>query len=271
MDTVNQGVAAAGTQWNNFTNFVSTDQTDPLRQVLRILLLIALIYLVIEFMRYSFTKYQKWIAGSPYILRGTKDGKKRMLIIQNPASTDAITLHRSENEYQGLEFSYMMWIYIDDWSYKYGEWKHVLHKGNESSWPNRAPGIWLHPKENKMRVYMNTFKKIAEYTDIDGLPFNKWFHLVVASKQNYLDIYINGNLAKSHTMSSIAKQNYGDLYINALRGFGGFMSNIRYFDYYVNYADIDTALQLGPAKGACVDTTDLTPPYFTPNWWANKT
>ena len=39
-------------------------------------------------------------------------------------------------------------MFIDDWSYKYGQWKHVMHKGNESSWPLRAPGMWLHPKEN---------------------------------------------------------------------------------------------------------------------------
>jgi hypothetical protein len=271
MDKVNQGLTAASAQFTNASQFLTTDNPNPALQVLRIVLLVGVIYLVLETLKSIYVGYSKWARGSPYLLAGTKDAKKRMLVLQDPSKSDSTTLYRSENEFEGLEFSYMMWMYIDDWSYKYGEWKHVLHKGNESSWPNRAPGIWLHPKENKLRVYMNTYKKISEFTDIDGLPLNKWFHLVVAVRQQNLDIYINGNLAKSHTMESIAKQNYGDVYINALRGFGGFMSNIRYYDYYCTYSDIDGALQLGPAKGSCVDTTDLIPPYFVPNWWANKT
>ena len=54
-----------------------------------------------------------------------------------------------------------------------------------------------------MRVYMNTFKNIGEHTDIHNLPLNKWFHVVIAVRQRYLDVYINGNLAKRHTLSII--------------------------------------------------------------------
>ena len=132
--------------------------------------------------------------------------------------------------------------------------------------PLRAPGIWLHPKKNAMRVYMNTFKNIGEHTDIHNLPLNKWFHVVVATRQRYIDIYINGNLAKRHTLSSIPKQNFGDLYINAFRGFGGYMSNIRYYDYYITFLEMDGALGQGPSSMPCVDSKEM-PPYFTPNWW----
>ena len=83
-----------------------------------------------------------------------------------------------------------------------------------------------------------------------------------------LDIYINGNLAKRHTLSSIPKQNFGDLYINAFRGFGGYMSNIRYYDYYITYSEMDNALGSGPSSMPCIDSKEM-PPYFTPNWWAN--
>ena len=65
--------------------------------------------------------------------------EKRMILLQDPSEFGAKTLGRSENEYSGLEFSYSFWMYIDDWSCKYGQWKHVMHKGNTSSWPLRAP------------------------------------------------------------------------------------------------------------------------------------
>ena len=74
-------------------------------------------------------------------------------------------------------------MHINDWSYKYGQWKHIMHKGNDSSWPLRSPGIWLHPKKNSMRVYMNTFKNIGEFVDIDDLPMGKWFDVVVGVRQ----------------------------------------------------------------------------------------
>ena len=79
-----------------------------------------------------------------------------------------------------------------------------MHKGNDSSWPDRSPGVWLHPKKNAMRVYMNTFKHIAEYTDIEDLP-NKWFHVVIAVRQRNLDVFINGNLVKRHNLEGIPK------------------------------------------------------------------
>lgn len=238
-------------------------------RIAKILFAIIAITLIINVGSKLFKKYKQFMNSSPWILNGTKVGNKRMIVLQDPSKENAITLGRSENEKAGLEFTYSFWIHINDWSYKYGQWKHILHKGNDSSWPLRSPGIWLHPKKNSMRVYMNTFKSVAEYADINDLPINKWFHVTVAVRQRNLDIFINGNLAKRHTLEGIPKQNYGDLYINAWRGFGGFLSRIRYYDYYISYSEMDTALTVTPNASNCVDSNDV-PPYFSPNWWANN-
>ena len=238
----------------------------------QVLLAIAFIFafiIVAHLLLTAYKTYSKWASGSPWVLHGTKSAKKRMIVLQDPKRMGHITLQRSNNEYGGLEFSYAFWMFIDDWSYKYGEWKHIMHKGNESSWPLRAPGMWLHPKDNTMRVYMNTFKKVDEYVDIENIPLNKWVSVVVAVKQRNLDIFVNGNLAKRHVLSGIPKQNSGDLYINSFRGFSGFMSNIRYYDYYLSFAEMDTFLALGPSKKPCVDTGE-TPPYLDITWWADK-
>jgi hypothetical protein len=100
-------------------------------------------------------------------------------------------------------FTYSMWVFIDDMSYKSGQWKHIMHKGNSTSWPNRAPGIWIHPTENKLRVYTNTYKNIAEFVDVENIPINKWFHLAVAVRQQDLDIYMNGNLLKRKRLEGL--------------------------------------------------------------------
>ena len=215
-------------------------------------------------------RYSKWSKASPWLLKATKDGKKRMIILQDPLKEGSKPVFKSENQFGGLEFSYVFWIYIDDWSYKFGQWKHVLHKGNDSSWPLRAPGVWLHPNENAIRVYMNTFKNIGEFADLHNIPLGKWFHVAICCKQRNLDIYMNGNLAKRHVLSGLPKQNWGDIYLNSFRGFSGYLSNIRYYNWYIPFSELDRQLSFGPSKGACVDTHAAVPPYFASNWWANQ-
>tara|TARA_B100000925_G_scaffold138995_1_gene104167 strand:+ start:1296 stop:2099 length:804 start_codon:yes stop_codon:yes gene_type:complete len=263
---------------NNFRNLVTTQGNRGLTllsgdsissKILKVIIAMMVIYIVINLSKTLNKKFKNYKSSSPWILKGTKVGNKRMIVLQDPSKENALTLGRSENEKAGLEFTYSFWMHINDLNYKHGQWKHIMHKGNDSSWPNRSPGVWLHPKKNAMRVYMNTFKHIAEYTDIEDLPVNKWFHVVIAVRQRNLDVFINGNLVKRHNLEGIPKQNYGDLFINAWRGFGGFMSNIRYYDYYISYSEMDTALSIEPAVSGCVDSNDV-PPYFTPNWWTKQ-
>lgn len=205
-------------------------------------------------------------SGKPYLVKGTKDAKKRKIIPQDPSVSNSITLKRSRNEREGIEFTYATWLWISDYSYKYGEWKHVFHKGNEDSWPNRSPGVWLHPTKNILRVYMNSYNQIANYVDIDNIPLNKWMHLTIICNSNKLDIFINGFLKKQLILDGIPKQNYGEVYINAFGGYDGFLSEMRYYDYSINMAQLESIIRSGPSNAPAVDT-GARPPYLSPNWW----
>jgi hypothetical protein len=250
--------------------FSALESSSPiLYKTLLVVIALFTSIIIIIFINKIYKRYSDYTGSSLWILDGTKSAKKALVIPQNPAKSDAITLPRSSNEEGGLEFSYSFWTFIDDWSYKYGEWKHIMHKGNDSSWPNRAPGIWLHPKDNTMRVYMNTVNTIGEYVDVANIPMNKWFYTVVSVRQKNLDVFINGNLAKSKQLDNIPKQNAGDLYINSFRGFSGFLSNIKYSNYYMPFAEMDKYLNDGPSSKPSVDTNEK-PPYLSQNWWANS-
>jgi hypothetical protein len=238
-------------------------------KIIKAVIIIIIVIIVINSSSKIFNVYKNWIDSAPWILKGTKSAKKRMIISQDPAKHNSIQLKRSNNEYNGIEFSYVFWMFIDDWTYKKGEWKHVMHKGNSLASPLKAPGIWLHPDENKLRVFMNTFDNIEEHIDIDNIPINKWFNIAVCLKQQNLDIFFNGNLIKRQVLSSIPKQNYGDLYLNAFQGFSGYLSNMRYYNYYIGYSDLVKQLNQGPSMMPCVDSSEL-PPYLSPNWWINN-
>lgn len=210
--------------------------------------------------------------GKPFLVPATKDAQTMVRIDQNPLSTNGdnvISLRRSRNESEGLEFTYSWWTFIKDYEYKKGEWKNVFYKGNATSWPVRAPGVWLHPNENAMHVYMNSYGDIQNEVAIPNIPVGKWFHTVLVVEQHAMSVYINGYLKERKKLAGIARQNFGDVYINAFGGFSGFLSRMRYYDYAVNLSQVQTDVTRGPnMKLPYADQQK--PPYLAPYWWVNE-
>lgn len=239
--------------------------------------------LIIHFVSYIVSNYYKKVNRSPLLVPHTKNAKHTVIISQDPESINYIPIKRSDNE-EGIEFAYSFWSLIQDYDYKNGEWKHMFHKGNSTSYPNRAPGVWLHPNENKMRVYMNTFDNILEYVDIDDIPVKKWFCTTVVLQNSeshtqkdkdvnvsdgpshIMDVYINGNLKKSKLFTSIPRQNNGDLWINLFGGFSGYLSRLQYYSYAPDYKEIEAYLRNGPSAMTAQDTGEM-PPYLDDKWW----
>ena len=237
-------------------------------QLLLAVIAILVIVTVINLIRAIVSRIVGYRRGTPWIVKGTKDARHELRVSQDPRIDASIPLRRSLNE-DGMEFSYMLWMFIDDFDYKKGQWKHVFHKGNVEATPNRAPGVWLHPNENKMRVYMNTFQSISNHVDIDNIPVGKWFHVAIILKQRTMDIYINGFLKKRVVFDSIPRQNFGDLWVNKNGGFSGFVSRMRYFDYAVNFTEIEHPLKVGPSLELPA-AAQQKPPYLVPHWWSNE-
>ena len=72
------------------------------------------IYIVINLIKTLNKKFKNYKSSSPWILKGTKVGNKRMIVLQDPPKENALTLGRSENEKAGLEFTYSFWMHIND-------------------------------------------------------------------------------------------------------------------------------------------------------------
>ena len=138
-----------------------------------------------------------------------------------------------------------------------------------TSWPLRAPGVWLHPTRNAMRIYMNTYSKIGDWVQVENIPVKKWFHTAIVLKQRNLDVFINGDMVKSYKLFGLPKQNYGDLFIHRLSGYDGFTSRLRYFNYAISYSELDKLIKQGPSPIGCSASNDL-PPYLASSWWTNN-
>ena len=228
------------------------------------------VLVVIGVIVYFLTSYLKEMLlgknNQPWIIQNSKNAKNSLVITQDPKDENSITLYRSDNEGAGAEFTYSFWFVIENLEYKYGDWKHMFHKGNKSAYPNQAPGVFIHPTSNTIRVYMNTLNNINEYVDIDNIPVKRWVHMAIVLKGEFLDVYVNGYLKKRHQLSGVPKQNFGDLWLNLFGGFEGYMCKMRYYRRSLEYNEVENIVRNGPSQEACGDSGEK-PPYLDDNWW----
>jgi len=235
--------------------------------VLKVILVLILVIILINIIKYFYIKWNVDQTSNPMLIDGTKNAKNALVISQDPSHTNYVPIQRSVNQ-DGIEFSYALWFLVNDFNYKQGEWKHIFHKGNSSSYPNRAPGVWIHPNSNMIRIYMNTMKTLLEYVDIDNIPLRKWVHLTIVLKNRFLLIYVNGFLKIRKELSSLPRQNYGNVWTNMYGGYDGYLAKLQYFDKAITPEQIDELVTKGPGTGNCIDSKEV-PPYLDDSWWLN--
>lgn len=243
-------------------------------------IILVLIFFVI-FLR-SGISVLSWLfapSPNPVLLDGMSNAKQMIQIPQDPTANGAIPILRSVNESNGLGFTWSVWIFIDDMTYKENEYKHIFHKGNDNinnkiapygmNFPNNAPGLYIAPTKNDLVVVMNTFNEINEQVVVKDIPLNKWVNVIMrVNEQRELDIYINGKLARRHILSSVPRQNYGDVFVTMNGGFSGFVSALRYFSSSIGVNDIQNILSQGPNLKTIGDTmTNSQPNYLSMRWF----
>jgi hypothetical protein len=251
---------------SNKVNQNNDNKSTLVRDIIIVVVILIVFGVVIYFLSNMLKKYLLGKNDQPWVIQNSKNAKNSLVITQDPKNENSVTLYRSDNENAGAEFTYSFWFVIENLEYKYGEWKHMFHKGNKSSYPNRAPGVFIHPTKNSIRVYMNTINNVLEYVEIDNIPIKRWVHMSVVLNGQYLDLYINGYLRKRHELSGVVKQNFGDLWLNLFGGFEGYMCRMRYYRRALEYNEVESIVRNGPSREACGDSGE-TPPYLDDNWW----
>lgn len=250
---------------NKYTD--DEDESSISYTIGKVVIMIIVLVILFYVSKYLLVKYTSSGLESPFLLSGSKNAKYALVLSQDPASINYTPIKQSE-EKDGIQFTYSFWFLLEGFDYKKGEWKHMFHKGNASSYPNRAPGVWLHPNKNDIRVYMNTLDNIMEYADVENLPTRKWIYMSIVLNNKNLDLYVNGYLKIRKELSSLPKQNNDDFWVTMFGGFEGYISNIRYYAYAIDFNEMNTNIKSGPSIDNCIDTGEV-PPYLDDNWWFN--
>jgi len=284
MDFSNTG---SGSTFNQFTTnkYVNSTkeffESNSLVAKVAFLLLVFFVFIILLRLGIAIISYFLAPTGSPKLINGMVDAKQLIVIPQDPSSSGAVTINRSVNATEGIEFTWSTWIFIDDLTYNSGKYRCVFYKGNDYAsnssapdqqglnFPNNAPGVYLAPNTNSLVIFMNTFNVINEEVTIDNIPLNKWVNVIIRCENNTLDIYINGTIAKSHHLHGVPKQNYGDVYIAPNGGFSGYISNLWYYDYALGTTEISSLVEKGP-NTKMVGSNSMTmtnPNYLSLRWF----
>ena len=175
-----------------------------------------------------------------------------------------------------MEFTYTVWLFINNLTLTGNRRKHIFHKGSQPSshnnvddgtfYPNNAPGLYIHPNKNTLIVVMNTFDKVMEEVEVNDIPLNKWINVGIRVEGKKMDVYINGTIVLRHIFNSVPKQNYGNVYVNMNNGFNGLLSDLWYHDYALSGTQIDEIVAAGPDM-TMTDSTNIFHKYLSLNWF----
>jgi hypothetical protein len=240
-------------------------------------------------------KSMKAVTGTRVVLLdATASAEDKQIVFeQNPKTPNNKLIPLSDNERTGAEFSYSFYLWVNPSSFgDYDGLKHIMHKGNPSPYPLMGPGVFLRTNTNTLRVYMNSSKTWNNYVDVENIPVKKWVHVVILGRNNTVEVYINGNIAKKLNMDGgVFYQNFGNLYlfrsdnVAAMMNssvpsvgsapfqvngkFSGNLSNLIYYNYALSYTEIRELTNAGPSKKVVSNSMDA-PPYLEDGWWVNS-
>jgi len=239
-----------------FSDFMSS---NSLVAKVSFLLLAVFVFVIMLQLSIAFLVWFGTAGGNVHLFDGMVDAKQRMVIPQDPSMEGSRTVLRSVNTPEGIEFTWSVWIFIDDLNYNSSQYRHIFHKGNDSiggsgaigigaNFPNNAPGLYLSPNTNELTVVMNTFDVINQEIKVANIPLNKWINVIIRCKGETLDVYVNGTITKSTKLLGVPKQNYGDVYVAANGGFSGYISNLWYYNYALGTNEIQKMVKKGPNR-----------------------
>ena len=178
-------------------------QSNSLVAKLAFLLLVIFGFIILLRVGLSVISYFFKPSESPHLIDGMVDASQMIVFQQDPSNNGAKTIYRSVNANDGIEFTWSVWVFIDNLQTNSGIYKHVFSKGNSTLqdngliYPNNAPGLYIAPNTNALVVMMNTFHVINEEIVIPDIPLNKWVNVIIRCQNTTLDVYVNGTIARS--------------------------------------------------------------------------
>ena len=241
------------------------------------LILVLIIFMILLNLGIKILGYFMKPSGDPKIINGTMNAANEVIIYQDPKNPDSIPILRSNNQNKGIEFTWSLWIYINDTT-KSPKYSHIFNKGNANyddngiATVNNGPGLYLENDTNNLSIVMNTvaISNQEEVLTIKDIPLRKWFNCIIRIENTALDVYINGGIVSRTVLQDVPKQNYQNVNICKNGGFNGNIADLQYFDKSLSIFQINNIVSWGRNTNAANENSsnDATGfPHYLSNLW----
>lgn len=156
---------------------------------------------------------------------------------------EAAELSSSSTTGSSSNFTYSIWIFIDDWNYRYGEAKVVFGRmvsGKGDKEP--CPSVTLSPLQNNvlvsLAVYPGVDDALPENGDsfivhtcgIPNIPIQRWCNVLVSVYNRTMDLYLDGKLVRTCVLPGVAKIDAtAPVYVTPNGGFSGWTAKFQYW------------------------------------------
>lgn len=169
-------------------------------------------------------------------------GASSSTIITGPMAAENSTMKNLGNRVGNIgsaHYSYSMWIYIKDWSYRFGEPKILFSRKDGNG--RVGPQLVLGGDQNTITAMVSDTNNNITQCQVTQVPIQTWVNVIVVLNQQALDIYIDGKLTRSCVLGGVpGLDRDAGLWVcpgvgqSGQRGFDGFISSFRAFPYPLN-------------------------------------
>ena len=158
-----------------------------------------------------------------------------------------------------VDFTFCIWVYVDNWQYRYGEEKVIFRRVDANG--NASPMVALGSATNDLSVSMTVFnadgKGGATPTQpwqINNIPIQKWCSIIISTNNRAVDTYIDGKLVNTHVLSGVPSMNKAaPVILCPDGGFSGETSKFRYIARTVSPREAYEIYREGPGGNWLID------------------
>lgn len=194
------------------------------KNIILFVLLFIIIIIVISYMR----------SGLTAVTTGLISAQNMQTIPATSLASNASTTISPSN------FTYSIWMFIDDWNYKYGEPKIIFGRMATGSGADEpCPTVVLGNIQNNISISLAVYPEetttppvtyIVHHCDIENIPIQKWVNLLISAYGRTLDTYIDGKLVKTCVLPGVPKIDAtAPVYVTPMGGFSGWTSKFQYW------------------------------------------
>lgn len=176
----------------------------------------------------------------------------------NVPTTPAVVIPLSLNQPEGIVFSYMGWLLINDFTIGYGTERKIFSKGD-------CPGLYIDSTSNGLVFKVKTYGT-TETILISNIPASKWIHFAIVVNQDAVDIYINGTLRQHHTLGQLPDQS--EELLTTGPGWEGTLGALTYYPRALSGLEVRTKSMESPPPDLIPEVAK--PNYFDITWYIGR-